>query len=99
MKRGYPTVRDLKLRMLSADHYSCRTLTCVLPNFFCKKLDGYKYDGVFKFGQPVLLIRDPELIKTVLVKEFNSFHDNDFQSDPEVDPLFSRNPFVLTGER
>jgi hypothetical protein len=47
----------------------------------------------------MLLIRDPELIKTVLVKDFNSFHDNDVQSDPEVDLLFGRNPFVLKGER
>jgi cytochrome P450 family 6 len=54
---------------------------------------------VFKFSQPALLIRDPELIKTVLVKDFNSFHDNDVHSDPEVDPLFGRNPFVLDGER
>jgi cytochrome P450 family 6/cytochrome P450 family 28 len=68
-------------------------------HFFCRKLDGCRYGGVFKFGQPLLLVRDPELIKTVLVKEFNSFHDNDFESDPEVDPLFGRNPFLLTGER
>lgn len=70
-----------------------------MPIFFCRELNGYKYGGVFKFGQPTLLIRDPELVKTVLVKDFNSFHDNDFQSDPEVDPLFGRNPFVLTGDR
>jgi hypothetical protein len=66
---------------------------------FCRKLDDYRYGGVFKFGQPMVLIRDPELIKTVLIKEFNSFHDNDVESDPEVDPLFGRNPFVLNGER
>jgi len=47
----------------------------------------------------VLLIRDPEIIKSVLVKEFNSFHDNDIESVPDVDPVFGRNPFVLTGER
>jgi hypothetical protein len=68
-------------------------------SFFCRKLDGYKYGGVFKFGKPSLLIRDPELIKTVLVKDFNSFHSNDGRSDPDVDPLFGRNPFMLTGER
>ena len=68
-------------------------------NLFCSKLDGYKYGGVFKFGQPMLLIRDPEIIKSVLVKDFNSFHDNDIESDPEVDKLFGQNPFVLNGER
>jgi len=68
-------------------------------NLFCRKLDGYKYGGVFKFGQPMLLIRDPEIVKNVLVKDFNSFHDNDIEMDPDVDPVFGRNPFLLTGER
>jgi len=54
---------------------------------------------VFKFGQPMLLIRDPEIVKSVLVKDFNSFHNNDIEYVPEVDPLFGRNPFLLTGER
>jgi hypothetical protein len=71
----------------------------ILFLFFCRKLDGYKYGGVFKCGQPMLLIRDLEIIKSVLVKDFNSFHDNDIQADPETDPLFGRNPFVLTGEK
>jgi hypothetical protein len=71
----------------------------VIFNLFCRKLNGYKYGGVFKVRQPVLLIRDPEIIKSVLVKEFNSFHDNDIESVPDVDPVFGRNPFVLTGER
>jgi len=68
-------------------------------NLFCRKLDGYKYGGVFNLRQPELLIRDPEIIKSVLVKEFNSFHDNDIESVADVDPVFGRNPFVLTGER
>ena len=44
-------------------------------------------------------MRDPELVKTVLVKDFASFHDNDVEIDPEVDPLFGKNPFVLRGEK
>jgi hypothetical protein len=68
-------------------------------NLFCRKLDGHKYGGVFKFGQPVLLVRDLEMIKSILLKDFASFHDNDIETDPDVDPLFCRNPFVLKGER
>jgi hypothetical protein len=66
-------------------------------NLCSRKLDGYKCGGVFKFSQPVVLLRDPELVKTVLVKEFSSFQDNDFHSNVDVDPLFGRNPFVLRG--
>jgi len=67
-------------------------------NLFCRKLDGYKYGGVFKFGQPLLLVREPEIVKSVLIKDFASFHDNDIES-ADVDPIFGRNPFLLTGER
>jgi hypothetical protein len=67
-------------------------------NFCFRKLEGYKCGGVFKFRQPVLVIRDPELVKTVIVREFSSFQDNDFHSNVDVDPLFGRNPFVLKGD-
>jgi hypothetical protein len=45
------------------------------------------------------LIRDPELVKTVLVKDFASFHDNDFHITPEDDPMLGRSPFSLRGDR
>ncbi|XP_023707098.2 cytochrome P450 9e2 [Cryptotermes secundus] len=64
-----------------------------------RKLDGHKYGGMFKFSQPVLIVRDPELIKNILVKDFTSFHDNDVHVNIDTDPMFGRNPFVLRGER
>lgn len=45
------------------------------------------------------MVRDPELLKSVLITEFNSFHDNDFYIDEKVDPMFGKNPFVLKGDR
>lgn len=49
---------------------------------------------------PQILAIDPDFIKDVMIKNFKSFHDNDFSDvvDKETDPLFGRNPFVLTGE-
>ena len=64
---------------------------------FIRKLDGQKLGGIFKFRQPALLLRDPEIIRDVIVKEFSSFQDNDFHSNVDIDPLFGRNPFVLRG--
>lgn len=63
------------------------------------KLDGHKYGGAFKLSTPALIVRDPELIKDILVREFTSFHDNVMQLDIDTDPMFGRNPFVLRGER
>ena len=35
-----------------------------------------------------------------MIRNFKSFHDNEFAKmiDPKKDPLFARNPFMLTGE-
>nr|XP_050868693.1 cytochrome P450 6a2-like isoform X2 [Vespula vulgaris] len=54
---------------------------------------GY-YDGMV----PGLLIRDPELIKTVLQTSFTSFHENAMKVDQEVDPLMAKNPFFTKGD-
>jgi hypothetical protein len=62
-----------------------------------RKLSGYGWGGIFKLRQPVVLLRDPELIKAVIVKEFSSFRDNDLHVNVNIDPLFGRNPFVLNG--
>ncbi|KRT83904.1 cytochrome P450, partial [Oryctes borbonicus] len=57
------------------------------------------YVGFFKMRKPGLLIRDIEIIKNIFIKDFNSFQKNDFFVDENVDPIFSRNPFVQHGER
>lgn len=43
-------------------------------------------------------MRDPQLIRDVLGKDFNSFHDNDFLVNEEFDPIGARNTFVLKGQ-
>lgn len=54
--------------------------------------------GVYRSLSPVLLVRDPDLIKEVTIKSFQHFHDNDIDVDKKHDPLFGRNPLVLRGE-
>ncbi|KAJ9581664.1 hypothetical protein L9F63_023158, partial [Diploptera punctata] len=77
--------------------WSLFTLTHSLQICNYLKLKGHKLGGIFKFRQPVLVLRDPEIIKAVIVKEFSSFQDNDFHSNINIDPLLGRNPFVLRG--
>lgn len=38
-------------------------------------LDPHPYAGVFLAHKPSVMIRDPDLIKAVLVKDFAYFHD------------------------
>lgn len=63
-----------------------------------KTLTGNKFGGVYMLHQPQLVIREPDLIKAVLVKDFDHFHDHGFKSDEKLDPL-STNLFMLNGSK
>ncbi|XP_015177307.1 PREDICTED: cytochrome P450 9e2-like [Polistes dominula] len=58
-----------------------------------------KYVGFFDLGNPVIIIRDPELIKTIAVKSFDNFPDHRSFVDEVQDPLFGKNLFSLRGNR
>lgn len=48
--------------------------------------------GIYEFHKPVLIVRDPELIKQVLQTKFSSFSAHS-TLDPKVDPLLAEDPF------
>jgi cytochrome P450 family 6 len=54
--------------------------------------------GIYLFFRPALLIRDADLIKNVLVKDFNSFHDRGIYINEEKDPM-SASLFALPGQK
>ncbi|XP_047000065.1 cytochrome P450 6k1-like [Schistocerca americana] len=62
-----------------------------------KQLPGERYVGHFGFCRPILLIRDPEIIRHILVKDFSTFHDRGVVFDDE-EPL-NNHLFVLTGKQ
>jgi cytochrome P450 family 9 len=63
------------------------------------KLKGHKYGGVYQFISPVVLLRDPELIKMVTVKDFEHFLDRQSSISEEVEPLLGKALFFLKGEQ
>ncbi|XP_020280495.1 uncharacterized protein LOC109853117 [Pseudomyrmex gracilis] len=69
---------------------------------FIKKIYNFntdaKYIGMYDMMSPVLLLRDPELIKTVLLKNFQVFPNRRGLGDLN-DPLFSKSLFSLQGEK
>jgi cytochrome P450 family 9 len=82
-------MRPLALRVLS------------FPDFIVdlyNRFKGHKYGGVYEFMNPVLLLRDPELIKMVTVKDFDYFLDHRTPLDEEADPLFGKALFNLRGK-
>lgn len=65
--------------------------------------DAYKafpeerFIGIFEFTKPNLIIKDPELIGDVLVKDFSYFHDRTI--DPANTHRLNRHVGRLTGEK
>ncbi|KAJ6634769.1 putative cytochrome P450 28a5, partial [Pseudolycoriella hygida] len=58
-----------------------------------------RFVGLFYGRSPQLMLLDAVLIKDTLIKDFQSFHDNEFGDliDKTSDPILSQNPFVLCG--
>ncbi|KAJ4448796.1 hypothetical protein ANN_00187 [Periplaneta americana] len=61
------------------------------------KLDGQMFGGLFQTRIPMIMFRDPELIKHVLIKDFSHFHDRGMPHDIENDPI-SANLVILEGQ-
>ncbi|XP_046747878.1 cytochrome P450 9e2-like [Diprion similis] len=58
-----------------------------------------QYSGAFEFANPVYVLRDTELIKSVTVKNFDHFPNHKPFVDESMDPLLGGNLFSMTGER
>jgi len=67
--------------------------------YIYNKLKGHKYGGMYQFMFPIVLLRDPELIKMVTVKDFEHFLDHQAPISEETEPLFGKALFNLKGEQ
>lgn len=59
-----------------------------------QKHDGAPYFGFYVFGQPHLFIRDPEIIKTIAIKDFNYFENRTLVCNEKVDAVVAKSCFV-----
>ncbi|XP_075217745.1 putative cytochrome P450 6a23 [Lycorma delicatula] len=62
------------------------------------KLKGHKYGGYYFMRRPGIILRDPEVIKQIITKDFNYFTDRGITIDEKNDPL-SAHLFNLGGEK
>ncbi|XP_049818309.1 cytochrome P450 9e2-like isoform X2 [Aethina tumida] len=58
-----------------------------------------RYSGFYQFLTPTLVIRDPDLIKQITIKDFDHFVDHRKIIPEESDPLFGKNLFFLRGQK
>lgn len=67
-----------------------------LKNIYEKSTEPFV--GVYSSLQPSLLIRDPKLIRDILIKDFSSFYNRGWHVNEDVDPM-ARNILVQNGEK
>ncbi|KAF2899548.1 hypothetical protein ILUMI_06622 [Ignelater luminosus] len=56
-----------------------------------------RYVGLYQFTQPVLLVRDPDLIKQITVKDFDVFPERRQFASEDIDLIWSKNLFAIRG--
>lgn len=73
-----------------------------LPNFCSlvyKHRPGSRYLGMMDCFTPIVVVRDPNLIKEIAVKNFDHFPDHHSFINEKIDPIFGKNVFSLKGDR
>ncbi|KAK7869522.1 hypothetical protein R5R35_002296 [Gryllus longicercus] len=98
-RRGVPAHRPLPLVGSFLDAVLFRKTVGEVYRDIYRQFSGQPACGYFKCLQPALLLRDPELVGTVLVKDFSSFKDNDIYMPSDIDPMFGRSPFSEKGDK
>ncbi|XP_014250636.1 probable cytochrome P450 6a14 [Cimex lectularius] len=64
----------------------------------CDMFPAEKIVGFYEFLRPVLVVKDPECVEAVLIKDFNHFYDHGFEVDEKFNPI-DANLFTMSGRR
>ncbi|XP_066991533.2 cytochrome P450 9e2 [Anabrus simplex] len=65
----------------------------------CREFKEERFVGIFQFLEPLVIVKDPELIKRIAVKDFEFFTDHQETIPENADSLFSKNLISLKGEK
>ncbi|XP_049776099.1 cytochrome P450 9e2-like [Schistocerca cancellata] len=99
-RRGVPCARPLPLvgNMLQMT-LGRKAIPDVVAELY-DRLEPHRYAGVFNFTMPLLMIRDPEIIRAITVKDFDHFTDHvGFEtSSKKANPLLKKMLFSLKGK-
>ncbi|KAL7019935.1 hypothetical protein ACKWTF_011309 [Chironomus riparius] len=70
----------------------------ILHDWFYE-FENEKISGLFEFRRPIVLIKDPQIIKQLTVKEFDHFTDHRVVITENMDPLFGKALLNLRGQK
>ncbi|KAJ8965321.1 hypothetical protein NQ314_004215 [Rhamnusium bicolor] len=68
-----------------------------MAQYIYNQCPGARYSGVYQFVQPILLVKDPELIKQLYIKDFDHFVDHMEFIPADADPLWNKGLLSLKG--
>lgn len=85
-KRGFPYVQPSFPMGNMQGMFATRALGSIFRDLYVANADK-PFVGLWMMFKPALLIRDPELIKTIFVRDFMSFHDRGIAVNEKEDPL------------
>ncbi|XP_073964527.1 cytochrome P450 6k1-like [Choristoneura fumiferana] len=66
-----------------------------LGEIYKKAKDDWKVLGFYIFHKPCLMLRDPDVIKQILIRDFDNFADRNFAGTQEKDSIGMRNLFGI----
>lgn len=92
-RRGVPTPKIFPvLGNLKEFFFRIKTM----PDMYKDMYNQYpknRFFGIYEFVNPAYVIRDPELIKQIFVKDFENFANHRNKIDAEIDPLIGNSLF------
>lgn len=65
-------------------------------NRLYRRMGDRRFGGVYMFTRPLLILKDPDLIRRIYTKDFQHFVDRGFCSNPASDPI-AKNLIHLNG--
>ncbi|XP_072396671.1 cytochrome P450 9e2-like [Diabrotica undecimpunctata] len=79
--------------------FSKRTSFAEMSLIGYNKFPKSRYVGTYQLLKPMMLIKDPELLKDITVKNFDHFMDHTNQVSENSDPLWTKNLVALRGQQ
>ncbi|XP_044258701.1 cytochrome P450 9e2-like [Tribolium madens] len=98
-KRGVKYVKPLPfVGNLLPTITKSQSLAQIIQNFY-NAFPNERFVGIFQFTSPILLVRDPEIIKSITIKKFDNFVDHSDFIGSDIDPLWTKNLVATKGDR
>ncbi|XP_011263150.2 cytochrome P450 9e2 [Camponotus floridanus] len=98
-KHGIPYKKPLPLLGNMGSTFFRRESVAELIKSIYDLSPNAKYVGMYDLTRPLIVLRDPELIKSVTLKHFDMFMDRRSFIEESQDPLLGKNLSALRGER